>query len=58
MKIGSIVRCVGASGMVGLILKKTYRSPYSQTYTVLVGPPWNGPYLFQSDQLAVINESS
>jgi hypothetical protein len=54
MKVGDIVRCVAANGMVGMILKKTYPSHYSQTYTVLVG---SHTYPFQGDQLEVISES-
>ena len=54
VRVGSIVRCVGAWDLVGMILKKTYRSPYSQTYTVLVG---SHTYPFQGDQLEVISES-
>lgn len=54
LEAGSIVRCLNAMGLVGMILKKTYRSPYSQTYTVLVG---SHTYPFQSDQLEVISES-
>ena len=54
LEAGSIVRCLGTMGLVGMILKKTYRSSYSQTYTVLVG---SHTYPFQRDQLEVISES-
>jgi len=54
VKVGDLVRCVSANGLVGLITKIMLNAHKSLIYIVLVG---GVNYPFRSNMLEVISES-
>jgi hypothetical protein len=54
MKVGDLVKCINANGIVGLVTKTILNTHNSLVYVVLVG---GEHYPFRAHQLEVINES-
>ena len=54
MKVGDLVKCISANGLVGLILKVVLNEHGSFVYVVLVD---GYRYPFRTDHLEVLSES-
>ncbi len=54
MKVGDLVRCVSANGLVGLITKIMLNAHKSLIYIVLVG---GVNYPFRSNMLEIVSEA-